>query len=66
MPGKNKQEVTEMTKYVVMATWYGVEDAYLEEYSGIRHDTREEARKELIKAKEDINYDNFTIKEITK
>ena len=55
-----------MTKYVVMATWYGVEDAYSEEYSGIRHDTREEARKELIKAKEDINYDNFTIKEVTK
>lgn len=55
-----------MTKYVVMATWYGVEDAYSEEYSGIRHNTREEARKELIEAKEDINYDNFTIKEVTK
>ena len=50
--------------YVVMATWYGVEDAYSEEYSGIRRETREEARKELIDAKQDINYDNFYIKEV--
>lgn len=51
-------------KYVVMATWYGVEDTYTEEYSGERHDTREAARKELIEAKEDINFDNFYIKEV--
>lgn len=53
-----------MKYYVVMATWYGVEDAYSEEFSGIRHKTRESARKELIEAKEDINFDNFTIKEV--
>lgn len=51
-------------KYVVMAIWYGIEDSYLEEYSGIRHDTREAARKELINAKNDINFDNFYIKEV--
>ena len=50
--------------YVVVATWYGIEDAYPEEYSGIHHKTREEARKELIEAKEDINFDNFYIKEV--
>lgn len=54
-----------MNYYVVMATWYGIEDPYSEEYSGIRHETREAARKELIEAKEDINYDDFYIKEVT-
>lgn len=51
-------------QYVVMATWYGIEDPYSEEYSGIRHNTREEARAELIEAKNDINYDNFFIIEV--
>lgn len=51
-------------KYVVMATWYGVEYDYSEEYSGVRHETREAARQELIEAKEDINYDDFYIKEV--
>ena len=51
-------------KYVVMGIWYGVEDEYTEEYSGIRHDTREEARKELIEARQDVNYANLFIKEV--
>lgn len=50
--------------YVVIATWYGIEDAYPEEYSGIRHETREAARQELIEAKDDINWDGFYIKEV--
>lgn len=53
-----------MKKYVVMGTWEGLEDSYTEEYTGIEHDTREQARQELIKAKTDINYCSFFIKEI--
>lgn len=53
-----------MKYYIVMATWYGIEDPHSEEYTGIRHTTREAARKELIEAKEDINFDDFYIKEV--
>ena len=48
-----------MKGYIVMATWYGIEDPYSEEYTGTIHTSREAARKELIEGKEDINYDDF-------
>ena len=53
-----------MKGYIVMATWYGIEDPYSEEYTGTIHTSREAARKELIEGKEDINYDDFWIKEV--
>lgn len=51
-----------MNKYALVGIWYGIEDAH-EEIIGI-YDTREEARKQLIEMKKDINWDNLIIKEV--
>ena len=40
------------------------EDCYEEEYTGVRHATRAEARKELMQAISDFNYDGCFIKEV--
>ena len=59
----------EMKGYKVMCSirctdYDGQYDCYTEEYSGIIHSTREEARAELINAKNDINIDALYIKEV--
>lgn len=57
-----------MKKYIVMCTWYGVEgDEYTDEYTGTEHSTREEARKELIEAKQiDIEGNTYSIREVNR
>lgn len=53
-------------KFVVMATYQGIFDDWTEEWTGIEHETREAARSELIRAKNDTNIEKyvFTIKEV--
>lgn len=56
----------EKTKqYVVIGIWYGVEgNSYEEWYSGIIHETRSDARRELINAQFDHNYASYRIEEV--
>ena len=54
-----------MKHYIVIACWEGIDDTYSEEYSGIRHTTREDARRELVDAKKnDIEGNAYWIKEM--
>lgn len=54
-----------MKHYIVIASWDGIEDTYDEEYFGIRHTLREDARKELVEAKKnDIEGNVYWIKEM--
>ena len=51
-----------MKGYVVEGIWYGLcEEEYTERYSGIIHETRSDARIELIDAQLDQNYDSYRI-----
>lgn len=51
-----------MKGYIVEAIWYGLfEEEYTEWYSGIIHETRSDARIELIDAQRDQNYDSYRI-----
>ena len=53
-----------MKKYIVMASWEGITDTYEDEYSGIQHNSRSEARAELIEAKKkDIDGNTYYIAE---
>lgn len=52
-------------QYVVVGIWYGIEDEeYREWYSGILHDNRSDARRELIDALSDRNYEHYVIEEV--
>ena len=51
-----------MKGYIVEAIWYGLyEEEYTEWYSGTIHQTRSDARIELIDAQNDHNYDSYRI-----
>jgi hypothetical protein len=51
-----------MKGYIVEAIWYGLyEEEYTEWYSGTIHETRSDARIELIDAQRDQNYDSYRI-----
>lgn len=53
-----------MNKWKVMVYWEGIEDTYIEEYDGVEYDTREEALKVLIEAKNnDIEGNIYFLKE---
>lgn len=60
-------EYRKMEGYIVEAIWYGLyEEEYTEWYSGIVHETRSDARLELIDAQKDNNFDNYRIVSINR
>lgn len=50
-----------MKNYVVMAIDDYSMDAYAEEYSGIKHETREKAHEELINSKSFANLNGYSL-----
>lgn len=55
-----------MDRYIVMVNIpFGIDDTYFCEYTGIKHDTLNEAYKELQKAKNDIHVIYATIERIS-
>lgn len=59
---RNGRKGTKMKGYIVEAIWYGLYDEpYTEWYSGTIHETRSDARIELIEAQKDRNFDSFRI-----
>ena len=54
-----------MKGYMVMLSWEGINDTYEDEFDGVVYATREEARRVLIRAKQnDIEGNLYYIKEV--
>ena len=45
-------------KVVISTYWHTCDDVFTEELSGVVHTSREDARKELLKAKNNIEFNN--------